>query len=207
MRTFFHFKVVALVLFAAALGTGTGFQFVSAEETLNEEPEFYRYTHEDGTVVFTDDSEKIPDKYRKTAQQVDLPPLVTIPTPKPLPTPKSPSRVSRVKIWYGNLSPLSKVAVAGILPVIVISLWTFYFLGGKTNNPSVKLILKITMGLVVAGSVYLLYFIFMKAYTEKLTRGLPIQIDTDASPTEMLAPIKQEEENRLKRIEEIADSP
>ncbi len=147
-------------------GVGIGLQPLFAEDDFNEKPEFYRYTHKDGTVVFTDDPEKIPMEYRKSSTPVSLPPLLTIPAHKSPPTAKGPSPIKQFKSWYGGLSPLSQLAIGGVFPVVMISLWAFYFLGAKTQNPAAKLILKLSMGLVIVGSVYLLYFIFMKTRAE-----------------------------------------
>ncbi len=105
MRQSYVSTIWVFLFFALVLGLGIGPQSLLAEEELNETPEFYRYKHEDGTVVFTDDPLKIPEEYRKSASQVELPPLVTIPAPRPMPQAKGPSRISQLKIWYGNLSP------------------------------------------------------------------------------------------------------
>lgn len=178
---------------------------LSAEDDSGKE--IYRYIHEDGSIVFTDDPLNIPEKYRKDAVPVALSPLMTIPVQKATPQPKGPSGLTRLKSWFGNLSPWTRIAVGGALPMIGLSLWALYFLGRRTSNPSAKFLLKFMIGLIVAASAYLFYFSLMKSQTERMTRGLPIQIDTSAPLSEMLAPIQQEEENRLRRIEEIADSP
>ncbi|HSG06438.1 MAG TPA: DUF4124 domain-containing protein, partial [Nitrospiria bacterium] len=197
----------AWIYFLIFLAIPGGWALPAYAEGEDPKQEIYRYTHEDGSIVFTDDPLKIPEKYRERAVPVELSPLMTIPAPTPVPDPKAPSRLNRFKGWYGALNPWTKITVGGVLPILGLSLWGVYYLSGRTSNPSARLILKLMMALIVATSAYLLYFFLMKTQMEQMTRDLPIKIDTSAPPSQMLEPVKKEEENRLRRIEEIADSP
>ena len=163
----------------------------------------YSYTNREGTEVFTNDPEQIPAEYRSSSKKITLPSTMLIPPPSPLN--KEASAFQRAGNWFKGLSPLNRVMVVGILPLAVLSGWAFMFFRKHTDSPSMKLFFKLGMVVLVMSTLYLFYFLYMKNQAEKLFGPVPAGTDIKAIPRMMIEPIQKKEEDRFRKIEEIAN--
>ena len=176
--------------------------YALAKDITTDSP-IYRYTDGDGIEVFTDDPKQIPVEYRSSSKKVTLPPEMLMPSP---PSPgKVSSRYQRVKNWFTKMSPTSRLMIVGVLPLVVLSLWALAFFRKRTESPSLKLFFKLGMIALVIFSLYFFYFLYLRSQVEKLMGPIPAGTDIRSFPQKMLEPMQRQEENRLKRIEDIAN--
>ena len=164
----------------------------------------YRYADPNGTLFFTDDLSKIPPEQRSAAKRVELPPAIKIPEPTP-PQTEKPSWPARTQAWYEGLPAEYQWALGGILPLTIMTVWVLSFLRKRSEPRVVKVLLRIAMMGVVVGSTYLCYFLIMRAQAAKLTGMIPTGSGLQTTPQQILEPLKKQESDRFKRLEDIAD--
>jgi hypothetical protein len=158
-----------------------------------------------GTPVFTDDPSRIPAEYRSSAQVVELPPAIRMPEPPPPPKPEPPSFSDRMRAWVQSLSPEYRLIVVGIVPILIVSLWVLNFLRKRSESAIAKLSLRMGMMAILFLSVYLCYFIFMRAQAAKLIGSVPGGNEIISSPKQKAEDLKKDEADRLNAIEDIAN--
>ncbi|HEY5595200.1 MAG TPA: hypothetical protein VIL61_08625 [Nitrospiria bacterium] len=165
----------------------------------------YGYMDRDGTHVFTDDLSRIPAEYRTSAKVVDLPPAIKIPEPSPPPKPAPPSFPSRLRSWFQSQPSEYRLILAGIIPIMILSLWALQFFRRRSESAFAKMSLRLGMLAVLIASVYLCYFIFMRVQAGRLIGAVPGGSDFISSPKQRAEELKKDEADRLKTIEDIAN--
>jgi hypothetical protein len=196
--------IAAVLLILAFVGSGRSIASGKDSEKTSDRP-IYRYVGPNGTPVFTDDPSRIPAEYRSSAQVVELPPAIRMPEPPPPPKPEPPSFSDRMRAWVQSLSPEYRLIVVGIVPILIVSLWVLNFLRKRSESAIAKLSLRMGMMAILFLSVYLCYFIFMRAQAAKLIGSVPGGNEIISSPKQKAEDLKKDEADRLNAIEDIAD--
>jgi hypothetical protein len=110
-----------------------------------------------------------------------------------------------MRAWVQSLSPEYRLIVVGIVPILIVSLWVLNFLRKRSESAIAKLSLRMGMMAILFLSVYLCYFIFMRAQAAKLIGSVPGGNEIISSPKQKAEDLKKDEADRLNAIEDIAN--
>ncbi len=196
--------IVAALLILAWVESGQPVAAGSGSEKPSDRP-IYRYVDPNGTPVFTDDLSRIPTEYRSSAKVVDLPPAIKLPEPPPPPKPDPPSFSTRLREWFQSQPPEYRAIIAGIIPILILSLWVLNFLRKRSESSFAKLSLRMGMMAILILSAYLCYFLFIRAQAGKLIGAVPEGSDFISSPKQKAEELKKDEADRLNSIEDLAN--
>ena len=171
-----------------------------------EDAPIYRYLDKNGTEVFTDDLSTVPPLYRNSARKVVLPPEITEPSrPAAKPSPASNEPSGTLVSSYSSWPWEYQLAVGGVLPVAFVSLWAMYSFRRRTENPFLKILLKMGIIVIVLATTYLCYFLVLRGQFQKFQNSLPSGTKAINSPRDLTDSINSSEQNRLKKLEDLAD--
>lgn len=191
-------KRLGIALLMVLLMTRPG----SAGSLTSDRP-IYQYLDRNGTWVFTDDLSHVPAEYRSSAKLVELPPALKIPEPAPPPKPKTFSLWTPTGIngWPAEY----KLVLGGILPMAILVLWALHFFRKRSESLATKILLRLgMMGLVII-TLYLCYFLFLRAQAGRLIGAMPGVSDLPSVTQQQVETLQKQQEDRLKAIEDIAD--
>ena len=171
-----------------------------------EDAAIYRYTDKNGMEVFTDDLSNVPPRYRNSARKVVLPPEIREPLPPAVNAPAAPEKLPETKFFSLSSWPWEyQLVLGGVLPVAFISLWALHSFRRRTENPLLKILLKMGIIAIVLAMTYLCYFLVLRHQFQKFQSALPPGTKTINSPQDLTDSINASEQNRLKKLEDIAN--
>ena len=166
----------------------------------------YRYIDRDGILNFTDDPGRIPPEYQSSAEIVELPPAIKMPESVPVPPPEKPSFLTRTRTWFAGWPGEYLLVGGGILPLAALSVWVLLFFRKRVDSPFMKVLLRIGMVAIIMASLYLCYFLIMRAQATKWIGPIPEGSDLRSLPKRLIESLEQQESERLKRIDEVTGS-
>ena len=179
--------------------------WASSKPVWASEKPIYQYTNTAGSLVFTDDLSGIPEQYRSSVRIIEPSPALKLPDPPKPPALNTPSWLERAQNGFSQLPFNLRLTAAGIIPLAMLTLWALWFFRKRAESPSVKLLLRLGMLAIVILTAYLCYFLVIRTQAEKWMGPLPSVSDLKKAPQKLLEPLKKQQEERFKRLEDIAD--
>ncbi len=167
----------------------------------------YRYTDSNGTIVYTDHLSLVPPSYRSSARGVELPPLLMLPGGPGPSSARADSLIDRAKETFRGWPTEVRLAVGGVLPVALLSLWALNFLRKRSEGALTRIFLRIGMVGILLATAAICYVLFIRGPASKWTGGFSTTGAGLPIPESILDPLKRAEGDRFRKIEKLTQEP
>ncbi|MBI3611073.1 MAG: hypothetical protein HY204_10295 [Nitrospirae bacterium] len=107
--------------------------------------------------------------------------------------------------WFEALPWEYQWALGGILPALILAVWLLNFFRKQSDSVWVLILLRTGMLAIVILSAYLCYFILIRIQVGRLMETTPAGTNVLTAPKQLEDQLKKQEEERLKRLEEVAE--